>query len=84
MEKEEQGQRLQWEQAWHIQETGRKLVFQVYHCPVELSVIIEISELSNMVATNHICLLDTCNVTRVNEELSFIIYLRLVDLATCG
>lgn len=37
-----------------------------------------------MVATNHICLLDTYNVTRINEELSFIIYLSLMDLATCG
>lgn len=62
----------------------RKLVFQVSHCPVELSVITETSEVSNMVATNHICLLDTYNVTRINEELSFIIYLSLMDLATCG
>lgn len=51
---------------------------------VELSVITETSEVSNMVATNHICLLDTYNVTRINEELSFIIYLSLMDLATCG
>lgn len=34
--KGEQGKTLQWEQAWHSQEAGRKLVCLVSHCPVDL------------------------------------------------
>lgn len=59
---------------------GGKLVCLDLHCPTELSAITEISELSNMVAINHMCLLDTWNVTRVNEELSFKFYSSLMDL----
>lgn len=59
---------------------GGKLVCLDSHCPTELSAITEISELSNMVAINHMCLLDTWNVTRVNEELSFKFYSSLMDL----
>ena len=70
MQKEQQGQRLCCETTSGIFKKGG-LVCLGSHCPIELFVITETSEMSNIAVTNCQCLLDTWNVSRENRELSF-------------